>query len=226
MSPSDPNDVPSLPGIVLQVTEDISPPATGFLRILRRRYQASYPDGSQSEPFVYDTIDRAALDAVVIIAHYASAEGRFVYLRSAIRPPVASRDPSLRPALPANPNGALWELPAGLVEPEERGDTGPAESARRELAEELGFHVSVARMRPLGPSTYPAPGMIGERHFFFEVEVDPSTRQEPGCDGSPLERFGRVVSVRLDAALELCRSGAIDDAKTELGLRRLVEKIE
>lgn len=224
MPPSDPNDRPSLPGIALDVVEDISPPATGFLRIARRRYRARYPDGTESEPFVYDVVDRAALDASVIVAHFATAAGRFVYLRSALRPPVASRDPSLRPALGPNPNGALWELPAGLVEPNEVGDTGPAESARRELAEELGFVVPVESMKPLGPSTYPAPGLIGERHFFFEVEVDPTTRSEPTCDGSPLERFGRVISLDLHEAIELCRSGVIDDAKTELGLRRLAEK--
>src|SRR5262245_5864761 len=129
MPPSDPNDPPSLPGIALDVVEDISPPKTGFLRIARKRYRARYPDGTESEPFVYDVVDRAALDASVIVAHYRTDQGRFVYLRSAMRPPVASRDPGLRPALGANPNGALWELPAGLVEPDEVGDAGPAQSA-------------------------------------------------------------------------------------------------
>jgi ADP-ribose pyrophosphatase len=79
-------------------------------------------------------------------------------------------------------------------------------------------------MNPLGSSTYPTPGLIGERHFFFEVVVEPATRQEPTCDGSPLERFGRVIALEVGHALELCRRGAIDDAKTELGLRRLVER--
>ena len=75
----------------------------------------------------------------------------------------------------------------------------------------------------LGPSTLPAPGFIAERHFFVSVEVAPERRGEPGLDGSALERFGRVIALPLRRALAWCASGRIEDAKTELGLRRLAE---
>src|SRR5688572_21461653 len=85
---------PQLPKIQLELIEDVSPELpNGFLKLIRRRYRARYPDGSSSKPFLYDQIDRAALDAVVICAHYPTSEGRFVYLRSALRPPLADRDP-------------------------------------------------------------------------------------------------------------------------------------
>jgi ADP-ribose pyrophosphatase len=116
-------------------------------------------------------------------------------------------------------DGALWELPAGLVEAGEE----PAEAAARELAEELGFAASVKDMRPLGEWTFPAPGMIGERHIFFVVDVDPTTRTRPTEDGSALERAAEIVALPIVDALEHCRRGAIRDAKTELALRRLME---
>lgn len=221
----DPDILPALPRIHLELAEDLTPADQhGFLRLLRRRLRCTYPDGTTSEPFVYDEVDRRALDAVVIVAHFAGADGRRVFLRSAVRPPLAYRDPARWPPPKDGPAGGLWELPAGLVEPAEQGPDGVREAARRELLEELGFDVEPASLHGLGPSTYPAPAVLGERHFYFEVEVDPEARREPELDGSPLERFGRVICLPLDRAVGLCRAGDIEDAKTELALRRLAEK--
>jgi ADP-ribose pyrophosphatase len=215
-----------LPKIELELVEDLSPEAApGFLRLVRRRYRALYPDGSRSAPFVYDAVARAALDAVVIVAHFAAGNERRVYLRSAVRPPIGMRDPAHSP-LPGDSCGiGLWEVPAGLVEVSEQTPTGVIRSAQRELAEELGFEVPINALNALGPSAFPCPGVIGERHFFFEVSVAPSTRSEPGLDGSALEHFGSVVNVSLAEALDMCRNGQIEDSKTELALRRLAEKL-
>jgi ADP-ribose pyrophosphatase len=78
-------------------------------------------------------------------------------------------------------------------------------------------------MQPLGPWTFPAPGIIGERHIYFHVEVDPRTRTTPTEDGSALERAASIVTLPVRDAIEHCRRGAIPDAKTELALRRLAE---
>jgi ADP-ribose pyrophosphatase len=53
--------------------------------------------------------------------------------------------------------------------------------------------------------------------------VDPSERKAPDLDGSPLERFGEVIAVPLADALSWCSSGAIEDVKTEIGLRRFAD---
>ncbi len=46
------------PPIVLELDEDLTPAAEpGFLRLLRKRYRAHYPDGTISRPFVYDSVD-------------------------------------------------------------------------------------------------------------------------------------------------------------------------
>jgi ADP-ribose pyrophosphatase len=216
-----------LPNIALELLEDLSPEGPpGFLRLVRRRYRALYPDGTHSAPFVYDAVDRAAIDAVVIVAHFVGADGaRRVYLRSAVRPPLALRDPSRSP-VPNDPcHTGLWEVPAGLVEVSEQSAQGVAHSAQRELREELGFAVPVEALNALGSSAFPCPGVIGERHFFFEVSVVPSERHEPALDGSALEHFGAVVDVSLEEALNMCRCGQIEDSKTELALWRLVDAL-
>ncbi len=208
--------LPELPSIRIAVARDRSAEARatgGFFDVRRLDLVARYPDGTESAPFKYDVGAREALDAVVIAASFVKDGERHVFLRSALRPPCA-----LRPVPPQH-DGGLWELPAGLVEPGE----DPAETAARELAEELGFTATATQMKPLGCWTFPAPGIIGERHLFFVVDVDPTTRAQPTEDGSALERHAAILSLPVADALEHCRRGAIRDAKTELGLRRLVE---
>jgi ADP-ribose pyrophosphatase len=213
----------NFPDLRLEVVEDLSPTAAeGFLRLVRRRLRVRYPDGTQSSDFVYDEVARKAIDAVVIVAHFQQGDEPWVYLRSALRPPLYFRDPSRSPVKEAQ-SGALWELPAGLIEQDEQSASGVFEAGRRELEEELGFVVASTDLQALGPPTLPCTGVIAERHFFLEVSVDPASRKEPSLDGSALERFGRVGALPLERAIELCREGHIEDAKTELGLRRLAD---
>ncbi len=218
--------LPPLPALGIQVLADHSPrQGPGFLRLRRHRLSVTYPDGSVSAPFTYDDVDRQALDAVVLAVHYLDAQGRrWVHLRSALRPPVCLRRPESGSRPGEADTGRLWELPAGLIEPHERGPGGAAAAAARELEEELGYRVEAERFQPLGVSTFPSPGVIGERHHYLHVEVRPEARGQPSLDGSALEQGGLVASVPLDTALALCRAGAFEDAKTELGLRRLAER--
>ena len=216
----------SLPELELELVEDISPVApAGFLRLIRRRLRLRSAAGERSEPFVYDEIDRRAIDAVVIAAHYEQDGQRWVYLRSALRPPLRFRDPTRAPG-GARETGGLWELPAGLIEPGEQTTGGILRASCRELREELGFLALETDFQWLGPPTWPSPGIISERLFFVQLTVNPERRGEPSLDGSALERDGRVVAVPLERALHLCRTGRIEDAKTELGLRRLSETLQ
>ncbi|MDP9149083.1 MAG: NUDIX hydrolase [Myxococcota bacterium] len=210
--------LPAPPAIRLVVTRDRSAEARasgGFLDVQRVDLVAYYPDGTHSDPFAYDIATRRALDAVVLVAHFVKEGVRHVFLRSAVRPPCA-----LRPIAPPH-DGCLWELPAGLVEKDEE----PLAAAMRELGEELGFGAEGDALRPLGEWSFPAPGIIGERHIYYETEVDAATRAIPSEDGSALERGGAVVAVPLLDAMEHCRRGTIRDAKTEIALRRLAERL-
>lgn len=214
----------ALPKVDLRIVEDLTPPGqTGFLRLIRRKLVAVDAHGHQSAPFIYDEVDRTCIDAVVVAAHYQLAGVRHVYLRSSARPPAQLRS-SQREIGPSHIcHDGLWELCAGLVEPEEASEPGIVECAKRELKEELGFDVGTHEMLPLGPSTYPCPGVIAERHYFFHVEVNPEQQAVPTLDGSPLEQLGAVIDVTLEQALNWCRTGQLKDAKSELGLRRLAE---
>jgi len=211
-----PLPLPSLPDIRLSVVRDRSADASatgGFFDVHRLDFVASYQDGTVSEPFDHDVGHRKALDAVTIAAYFVKDDRCHVFLRSCLRPALTRRH--------AHPHqdGGLWEMPAGLIEPGE----DPASAAARELKEELGFSATPNNMRPLGDWTFPAPAIIGERLFFFAVNVDPQARQPPTEDGSFLERHGVVASLRLTDVVEHFRRGTLRDAKTELAARRLMD---
>ena len=220
-------ELPELPKHALALVLErpsLDPP--GFLRLRRMMLRVPFADGTTSAPFEYDTIDRARLDAVVVAAHYRDRDGRRqVILRSALRPPVAMRPRETSPMVEKESLGALWELPAGLVEADERSAEGLRRCAARELSEEIGVDVAPEALHELGPSAFPAPGVIGERHFFFHVEIDPARGGVPTLDGSPLEEQAVVTTVDLAHAIQLTRTGAIEDEKTELALRRLAELV-
>lgn len=219
-------ELPAFPALELEVEADVtagSRPDEGFVRVRRRRLRLRYPGGERSAPFAYDEAWRVALDAVVIAAHYREGGRRYVFLRSAFRPPAALRPLEVRPVPELPTLGHFWELPAGLVEADERSAEGLKRAAARELAEEIGAVVDPGSLQPLGPPAFPSPGLCGERLFFYHVEIDPGARGEPTEDGSALERGAVIFAIALDEALALARAGRFEDMKTEIGVRRLAE---
>lgn len=218
VSPHERWTAPSLP--IVEVSKPRDGAGPGFLALLRRQLQITYPNGEKSAPFPYDEVDRAALDAVVIAAYFFQKGRLWIYLRSAIRPPLAFRRCAAADPLAT---GASWELPAGLIEADESGEAGVLQAAARELREELGFSAKAADFHSLGEAVIPCGGIIAEQQFFVRLEVTPGERTDPSLDGSPLEEFGKIIAVPVQEALQECRDGIISDSKTEIGLRRLWE---
>jgi ADP-ribose pyrophosphatase len=100
----------------------------------------------------------------------------------------------------------LIELPAGTLEPGE----GPLETARRELAEETGYRAR--SVESLG-HVYSSPGVFDERMYLFLATGL--------TDGETALEVGERIVTRLTPwreALKLVHSGAIEDAKTVVGL--------
>jgi ADP-ribose pyrophosphatase len=100
----------------------------------------------------------------------------------------------------------LIELPAGTLEEGE----DPLEAARRELQEETGW--AAERLEHLH-SFWMSPGILRERmHLYLATGLSPcGVRLDAGEQIEPL-------IVDWQEALELVRSGQIEDAKTLVGL--------
>ena len=108
----------------------------------------------------------------------------------------------------------LLELPAGTLEPGEP----PEQAAPRELAEETGDRA--AHWQRL-TGFYTVPGICNEYiHLFL------ATGLTPGQTNREADEFLEVVTLPLDQALAMVRSGEIRDAKTIIGLLMMGEREE
>lgn len=217
-----PRALSSRPRVRLEVVRDRTAESRsddGFIRVRRVDLVNHYEDGSISRPYAYDCAEREAMDAVAIVLHTAD---RRVCLRSSIRPPLAFRAGYALP-LEGTTDPTLFEIPAGLVEKEERGEEGLRSCCARETEEEVGLVVPASSFAQLGPAVYLTPGLIAEKIHLLHAEVDPRDARAPSLDGSPVEENARIEWVPLDEALAACRDGRIEDIKTELGLRRLAD---
>lgn len=216
--PGEPRDV------AVEVTGDLGTQRTptGFLHLHCLQLRRTLPDGSLSEPFHYDVVERRSLDAVVILLLRPSDRGVEVCLRSQLRVPLAFRSGYDVPDADLPTNAVLWELPAGLIEPGEIGVEGIAYRASQETLEETGYALAPGRFTPFGTTSYPTPGLVAEKFHFVQAELTEADRpREAEGDGHVVELGSELQFVELQDALRAVDAGQIPDLKTEVALRRL-----
>jgi ADP-ribose pyrophosphatase len=211
----------------IEIVEDLSaqtPSDKGYLKVRRLKLRTRNADGTHSEVYRYDAVDRAALDAVVVVM-WAERPGApddpLVCVRQQLRPPLLLRRGRELVVPDARTGLELWELPAGLIEADERGEEGVLECARRETEEETGFALPRGEFARLGVPIYLSPGMCAEKIHVVKVRVpDPTLAVEAKGDGV-VEAGSTVAWWPLSECLARAEDGTIEDAKTELALRRL-----
>jgi ADP-ribose pyrophosphatase len=209
----------------LEVVEDFTATGRcdeGFLHVRRLRVRNVRADGTHSQTYRVDVVDRPRLDAVAVLVWRRGAEGLEFLTRQNLRPAAFFRATKV----PTVPDGRSHlfceEIVAGLVEPEDRGEAGLLQRAAAEVREEAGFTVSPGAVRLLGPPFFVAPGIISEKIFLAEVDVTGLEAAAPEGDGSPLEEGGAVQWRTLASLRAALADGTIQDAKTELALTRFL----
>jgi ADP-ribose pyrophosphatase len=201
----------------------------GFLRLKRYRARNRRSDGSRSAEYPIDVIDRPALDAVAVCAWARGPRGVEVLTRRGLRPAAFFRR-GKEPVLPEPDYLLVEELVAGVVEPGERGLEALQRRGADELREEAGLEVAPGALEPLGGAFFMLPGIASEKIHLLAVEVargeGPEAWPAPEeGDGSPLEEGAELRWRPLAEAVEACERGEIEDAKTELALRRLAARL-
>lgn len=102
--------------------------------------------------------------------------------------------------------GAIWEIPAGVLEPGEE----PADCARRELQEETG--ASADRVERL-TTIFTTPGFTDEQiHLFVATGI------RPGEPDTERDEFIQTEARPLSRVLEMIRDGEIRDGKSAVAL--------
>jgi hypothetical protein len=77
----------------------------------------------------------------------------------------------------------------------------------------------------LGGESFASPGTSDEKLRFCCAPAPLAQGSAGAGDGSVMEEGARLVSLELGEAIAACRSGAIPDMKTELGLLRLADHL-
>jgi ADP-ribose pyrophosphatase len=216
----------------IEIVEDRTATARcdeGFLRVKRYRARNRRDDGTVSAEYAIDVLDRATLDAVAVCLWARTPRGVEVLTRSGLRPAAAFRRG--RPtALPEREVLLLEEVVAGVVEPGEAGLDALRRRAAAEVLEEAGISVPAERFEVLGAPILVHPPVSSDRFHLFAAEVPRGDAEgvfEPECatDGSPHEEGALLRWRTLDDAVAACERGEIEDAKTEVALRRLAARI-
>jgi ADP-ribose pyrophosphatase len=199
----------------------------GFLAIRRLRMVNVRADGTRSTPYLVDFLQRPkGIDAVVVAVYHRSEGRRRVLIRAGLRPALHVGRPASELPLPdLRPYLFFREVVAGIVEGEDRGEAGLRARAALEVLEEVGFDVRPESVELLGAGTFPSPGSMPEKFWLCAVEIsDPAAARPPEGDGSPMEEGSTMAWMDLDEAIAACVRGDLEDAKTELALRRLRER--
>ena len=199
-----------------------------YLRWRRVHLQNLRADGTRSTQYICEFSDRPrhGTDAVAVVLWRRTMQGQVeVLLRRGLRPTLRFGRPSTGLAQPdAAPYLHLTEVVAGILEDGDVGEAGILRRASLEAWEEAGLRVEPSQIRLLG-RVFLSPGMSPECCYLASAEVPHVDAAVPEGDGSPMEEGSRQRFVPLQEAIAQCDRGEIEDAKTEVLLRRLAAQL-
>jgi nudix-type nucleoside diphosphatase (YffH/AdpP family) len=121
------------------------------------------------------------------------------------------------PAYLSNTDGFIIETCAGLLD-----GNDPAECAKREAEEELGYRLS--KLRQVA-STFMTPGAVTERLTMFLADYDAAMRIGDGGGHAHEGEDIEVVEMPLAEARQMAKNGGIIDAKTVMMLMFLEREL-
>ena len=203
-------------------TQDIK---GGFMAVRRLHLANRRADGTLSAPYVCDFVVRPkGIDAVVVALWHRDRGGRVhVLLRDGLRPALAQGRRGARlPIADAAAYLFFTEVVAGIIEHDDVGEQGVRQRAAAETLEEAGYVVEPDAIAFLGAGTFPSPGSMPEKYWMLSAEIVDRDAQAPlSGDGSPMEEGATTRWAPLEETIQACVAGTIEDAKSELALRRL-----
>ncbi|HEU4401552.1 MAG TPA: hypothetical protein VFT43_05555 [Candidatus Polarisedimenticolia bacterium] len=207
----------------LRILKRLPAAGPGFLTLERCLAVNLYARGGRSEPYRFEVVHRRGVDAVAIIPFYFTVRPRrlFIILKIGFRPGLYLRSRLRLPARDRRDYTSVHEAVAGSLEPGDRGARGIDARARAELLEETGLRPRRGRRIRLGAGFFPSHGQSTEKVHLRAFEVDPRSADSPAGDGSINEADSGTISLEAGRILEMCRRGAIEDPKIEIGVSRL-----
>jgi len=168
-----------------------------FVKIEKARLSWEQFDGKMGEEHFRYVIQRG--DSVGIIP-VCERDGKIVLISQFRYPAARGVD-----------DGYLWEVPAGMINKNEK----PADTARRELFEETGL--SASDIRPF-ISFFLSPGLLDEKIHLYLARIDDCS-EILDVGGRKEEHENLLIrQFSMKALLQMIRDNTIQDGKTVSGL--------
>ena len=168
----------------------------GFFNLYQTKLQFEQFNGQMSEPVYRLNVYRG--DAVAILAFHSKMHK--VALVRQFRYPVYTVEPE---------NAWTLEVVAGSVE----GNADIAQTAVRELEEEIGYRVAANDLQYIG-KCYPSPGGTSERIYLYAVDLANAQQIHKGGGNAHEAEDIEVVTIDYEQVCAMIDSGKICDAKS------------
>ena len=175
----------------------------GYVKLNKMRFRVPFQQKEGFYSLEREIVFRGNAAAALV---YNREENVFLFVRQFRVPPFLEHIPF------------LLEIPAGMVEKNEM----PAESIKRELAEEIGFEVK--EVKPIS-DFWVSPGVYTERMFLFYVEVSESQHLYPGGGRDVEKEDIEIVKMAPEEAIQKLDQNHWNDAKTVVALQWWDRKI-
>jgi ADP-ribose pyrophosphatase len=206
----------------LRIVRRLPAAGPGFLTLERLVARNLYRSGPASRPYRFEVVHRRGVDCVAVVPFFHDARGRLmVVLKAGFRPGLYLRARLRLPLRDRRRYTRVIEAVAGSLETRDRGARAISARARAELREETGLSPVAGRRLPLGAGFFPSHGQSTEKIHLRAFEIDPERAVEPAGDGSVNEADAKTVVLEAETILRMCRRGAIEDPKVEIGVTRL-----
>lgn len=168
---------------------------SGFVNVDEATFTHERFDGAMSGETRRQIVERGDAAAAVLIKPEA------ITLVNQFRYPTHEKGP-----------GWLLELVAGVVEPGEDAET----AIRREITEETGYQAGA--LTPIS-TFYTSPGGMTERIILFAAAITDADKIAPGGGAADEGEDIQVIDIPHADIAEALTNGAIQDAKTIIGLQ-------
>ena len=209
----------------LQRIRPLPSSGSGFLTLQRCVARNLYTAGPPSRAYRVEVLHRRGVDSVAVVPFFWERRRRLmIVIKVGFRPGLFLRATLPLPVADRRVYTWVREAVAGSLEPGDRGRRGIDTRAIAELKEETGLTPS-GRAIDLGAGFFPSHGQSTEKVHLRAYEVDPMRAVPAPSDGSVNEIDSWAEIHEAGRILSLCRSGAIEDPKIEIGVTRLCRRL-
>jgi hypothetical protein len=197
-----------------------------FLGLGTAQVENCYQNGRKSKPYPVEfVVKKVGCDSVAILLFFIDGGKIYVGLIETVKPVLYMRS---RLPLPKNDMKRYVSftgiIAGGLENLDGEGNSAINRRAAEEVMQEGGFSIRAEDLIDLG-HYFTSPGYAVEKMYVRAYELKEFTHEQIKGDGTSFEEGMQIKFKSIHEVMRMLDDGLIEDAKTEIALRRLCTKL-